>query len=106
MITRRPIVGTDEVKTAWPVATSTAEMPDIATRMRSIFHACPSFRWITAPMNKRVIPENWRFNGFSNQSEQIQKEDGVRAQIQGHNDRSMGYLRAINAGDEGCTKRN
>jgi len=45
MITRRPVVGNAEVKTAWPVGTSTAEMPDIATRMRSIFHRCPSFRW-------------------------------------------------------------
>jgi len=58
-------------------------------------------------MNKRVIPENWRFKGFSNQSEQIQKENGVRAQIPPVTMIGLwGTYAAINAGDEGCTKRN
>ena len=50
---RRPDAGNDEVKAFGPVGTSTAEMPDVATRVCSVFHGGePSFPLDCSSINK------------------------------------------------------
>lgn len=49
---RRPVVRNDEVKAFGPVGTSTAEMPDMAAGMCSVFHGATFLPLAAAPMNK------------------------------------------------------